>query len=377
MLYNPDDICKDPLQIDFDNLENSSSIPNELNRLDSVESCECIDKTVLADIISKNSKECLYIIGNGFDLHHKLKTTYCDFRDFLKTDKNYGELLKLFARNFALPEKDGDTEWNFFEEVIKYSNSIPFIKGYALNPLTINESCDLLASEIGKINDSLDPAFYSWIQSIENEMNSIKTLQNMEKTLIGDDSIYLSYNYTNVLERFYKISPKSILHLHGFFSESKKESLFLGYGDLYFKVLESYYKNINYDQFGTDKRAEYDVEGKTDDLKRISEESKNKLLYFFKTRNKNYYIQNNRCYEFNTRVLNNLKGIRKVIVLGHSFGASDAFSLKLLRDRLADKDVEWYLGLWSEKSSEFISNYTRMVMYKMFLTKDNTKYFLW
>lgn len=377
MLHNPDDICKDPLQIDFNNLDDLHSDDNELWRLAPVESCEEIDKTVLSEIISKNNKDCLYIIGNGFDLHHKLKTSYLDFREFLKKEKKYSDLLYLFARNFDLPLEDGDKEWNCFEEVIKYSNSIPYIKGYPLNSLTVEESCDLLASEIGRINNSLDLAFYAWVQSIENEMRRQTSLENMEKKLIGKNSIYLSYNYTAVLERFYKISPNNILHLHGLFSESKKESLFLGFGDLNFKVLDSYYKNINYDVIGTDKRAECSVDGKSDDLKRITEESKDNLLSFFKNRNKNYYIQNYRCYEFNTRILNNLKNIRKVIVLGHSFGASDAYSLKLLRDRLSDNDVKWYIGVWADSKSTYKSNYTRMVMYKMFLAKENTRYFLW
>lgn len=376
MLYSTDEISKDPLQINFDNLDVDSSADNELWRLDHVEPCKMIDKAELDKLISLDNSDCLYIIGNGFDLHHGLKTRYLDFRDYLKKDKKHSDLLNLLARNFNLPQNDGEKQWNIFEEYIKYSNSLPFQKGSPLNTNTKDEYCDILAAEIGKINEGLDPAFYDWIQSIENELKR-KCLKNKEKSLIWENSLYLSYNYTDVLERFYNISHENIFHIHGLFSESDKESLYLGFEDLSFKLLDSYHKLISYNSLDPKSGPDMDIDNKAPKLLNMSEESKNKLLSFFTARNKKYYIQNFRCYEFNTKIVNKIKNIRRVIVLGHSFGSSDAYSLKILRDKLSDKDVEWYFGLYSKSSSQYIKNYTRMVMYKMFLTKENTKYFLW
>ena len=380
MLYDPNDFCKDPLQIDFGDLRTEASSNSELWRLDSVLSCEEITKESLFDLVLTHCEECLYIIGNGFDLHHGLKTRYLDFRGFLKqdkTDNQHRALLKLLSRNFELPEDDGEKEWNLFEENIKYANSMPFIKGTPLNKNTIEESCDNLAKEIGTINDSLDPAFYAWIKSLEDEMKSFKTLNHMEIPLLGDKALYLSYNYTDVLERFYETAPKNVFHIHGVYSESQIEPLYLGFGDLSFKVLDSYHKLLTYAEIDENAGPDFDIDNKPPRLNTLSEDGKKALLSFFMARNKTYYLENYRCYDFNTKIINQLQKIRKVIVLGHSFGASDAFSLRLLRDKLQDRHVKWYLGLWLESEPQYRQNYIRMVMYKMFLTKEQTRYFLW
>ena len=386
MLYDPNDFCKDPLQIDFGDLRTEASSNSELWRLDSVLLCEEIQKESLCDLVLTHCEECLYIIGNGFDLHHGLKTRYLDFRNFLKqdkTDNKHRDLLKLLSRNFELPEDDGEKEWNLFEENIKYANSMPFIKGVPLNENTIEVSCDNLAKEIGTINNSLDPAFYAWIKSLEDGMKKLKTLNNMDMPLIGDKALYLSYNYTDVLERFYGIAQENIFHIHGFYSESKKEPLYLGFGDLSFKVLDSYHKLLTYPMLAINidsaKNAgpNFAIDNKPPRLNTLSEDGKKALLSFFTDRNKTYYLENYRCYDFNTKIINQLQKIRKVIVLGHSFGASDAFSLRLLRDKLQDRHVKWYLGVWLESDPQYRQNYIRMVMYKMFLTKEQTRYFLW
>lgn len=46
----------------------------------------------------------LYIIGNGFDLHHGMGTTYKHFGEFLK--RNHGELSKLLDEYFPTYEED-------------------------------------------------------------------------------------------------------------------------------------------------------------------------------------------------------------------------------------------------------------------------------
>lgn len=61
--------------------------------------------------------ETLYIIGNGFDLHHGLKTSYLDFRDDYVKKRNpqmWNNLLDIYG---DVPKQD-DFWWKDFENML-------------------------------------------------------------------------------------------------------------------------------------------------------------------------------------------------------------------------------------------------------------------
>lgn len=60
----------------------------------------------------------LYIIGNGFDLFHNMKTRFEDFRDFL-SDKDF-TLLSEFETFYSITNNEGYLikEWNNLEEIL-------------------------------------------------------------------------------------------------------------------------------------------------------------------------------------------------------------------------------------------------------------------
>ena len=60
----------------------------------------------------------LYIIGNGFDLAHRLPTQYWDFRTYL--ENLYPDFLNSFEQHYYIYPKDADEYkknllWNSFE----------------------------------------------------------------------------------------------------------------------------------------------------------------------------------------------------------------------------------------------------------------------
>lgn len=55
----------------------------------------------------------LYIIGNGFDMHHGLRTSYYDFKKYLYTNKN--ELHNTLEKFVSYPTSDEDL-WAKFEQ---------------------------------------------------------------------------------------------------------------------------------------------------------------------------------------------------------------------------------------------------------------------
>jgi len=55
----------------------------------------------------------LYIIGNGFDRHHGLSTSYQLFGFFLQ--KRHTELYKLFTEYYGLPDLDIHEKKSFWD----------------------------------------------------------------------------------------------------------------------------------------------------------------------------------------------------------------------------------------------------------------------
>ena len=61
--------------------------------------------------------EKLYIIGNGFDLHHELKTSYAHFRDDYVKKRSpilWNDLLDIYGE---APQND-NLWWNNFENML-------------------------------------------------------------------------------------------------------------------------------------------------------------------------------------------------------------------------------------------------------------------
>jgi len=155
----------------------------------------------------------LYIIGNGFDLKHSLKTSYNDFHEYLQ-NKIEINLLKYLDRYFSFK-----TNWSDFEEQLGKPDISGIIheesdlisnddeEGTDIHTFgaKIYEICDLLTTKLKKeINN--------WILSV-NE--SIPYCKKDTKFGITENDFYFTFNYTDTLEKLYGISNCNIWHIHG------------------------------------------------------------------------------------------------------------------------------------------------------------------
>ncbi len=171
----------------------------------------------------------LFVIGNGFDLHHGIPSRYDDFREFLsEKDK---DLLNSIKAHLPLYE---DKLWCNFETALADLNkdSVEYYTSSYLMSYSDDEWRDSghhdYQYEIDKIvtalTDSLKCKLSEWIFEID--------LSNYNKKLhfISPDSHYLTFNYTQTLQSLYAVPDKNILHIHGK-SENQNSSLILGHGD--------------------------------------------------------------------------------------------------------------------------------------------------
>ena len=143
--------------------------------------------------------DTLYIIGNGFDLHHGLKTSYLDFRDDYVKKRNpqmWNNLLDIYG---DAPKQD-DFWWKDFENMLGKVDYAHLEEDYyKLAPARVQNL----------LKNQLPPLFGYWI-------NGIDTNAKMDESLgINQDSMFFTFNYTLLLEKTYQVKEENVWHIHG------------------------------------------------------------------------------------------------------------------------------------------------------------------
>ena len=188
-----------------------------------------MEKTVLHNTTQKG-ENILYIIGNGFDLAHGMKTSYENFRQWLNTY----EPSAVYRLESLYPNiKDNEGRWCDIEAAlgsVTLKEAVEFDKYFRECPDEINgENSSHDAYQCGDnikmVVDTLPSQLRDWIASVDTK----KVCRKFE---IAKDAKFLSFNYTNTLEDVYGID-NDVLHLHEVLIDSRP--LVVGYGDSIFE----------------------------------------------------------------------------------------------------------------------------------------------
>lgn len=153
----------------------------------------------------------LFILGNGFDIKHDLPTRYADFRKYLQASHPKQErlLTEIFEEG---SDEDEDKLWSSVEESLSYLT--PETMVLMADDIYLGEDflySDAFCEELEKHYQPLKllPIYLAeWIRSI-----SLTSIYRYAE--IDNNSFYLTFNYTETLERIYGIDNNSILHVHG------------------------------------------------------------------------------------------------------------------------------------------------------------------
>lgn len=202
------------------------------------------------------SSNHLFIIGNGFDLWHKLPTSYKDFY------KKYSDYLDQIEHYFSYGLQD-EKLWSDFENVLGQfdesilidendfmdfsGDSFPTQQMYGLE-----DAVDSFSRDIVK---DITMSFTEWLKGIN--INS-----SVQKMTFPDAAQFISFNYTSTLQQLYKTPENNVKHIHG--SLGQRSRLVFGHAgtvihatadkDTYYteainngrKVLEALQKPVNY-----------------------------------------------------------------------------------------------------------------------------------
>lgn len=267
----------------------------------------------------------LYVVGNGFDLFHGLKTSYADFNEHLNsTKRDFGYTAEFFE--FSVDEeglwKDFENDLSSFDVdgYFDYHNEVDVTRE-DFRPSQVYGLEDELTNQSEYLVSSIQEAFIEWIGSVE-----INTEYRINAFTPSD--VFLSFNYTPTLQAVYSIDNDKIFHIHGAVSESTE--LIFGHGLTITRQPEL-------DENGDSLRTMFtDAEGNA-----------NKPLAQLQKPVHELISQHEQFFD-------NLNGLQNIFVLGHSLGDVDLPYFELIRQN--SPDAAWKVSFYADDEKEKLRN---------------------
>ncbi|MDF7818694.1 bacteriophage abortive infection AbiH family protein [Runella sp. MFBS21] len=266
----------------------------------------------------------LYIIGNGFDIQHGLKSRYWDFKEYLdNTDKQLVEKLEEYFGSDAL--------WSDFEETLAYLDTeqivdecMDYLQTYSAEDWSDAYHHDYqyeVQQRINLITDTLKKRFTEWILQLRLPNNA-----NENMVVVDKNAKFINFNYTDTLERLYKVAQEKIFYIHNKAVDTNS-TLILGHSrnPQNAKKLDELYNDEN-----TDVRV---AEG-------------NRILddYFIET-----YKSTETIITENSDFFDSLKYLETIYVFGHSLSVVDRpYFLEIIK-RIDKDKVTWKVSFHNKK----------------------------
>ncbi|WP_081330647.1 AbiH family protein [Staphylococcus saprophyticus] len=153
----------------------------------------------------------LFVIGNGFDIKHGLKTNYKIFKnEVAKNDLKLFEIINKAEKVYKERNPyNTSNEWSNFEELLRYIDFADYNSNYINNPIKLrskNNNSNILNNN-NKIIDDINKQFNKWVSKVKLKISG-------KSKKINNDNYYLSFNYTKVLQKKYNINKKNINQIH-------------------------------------------------------------------------------------------------------------------------------------------------------------------
>ncbi|MGG2113412.1 bacteriophage abortive infection AbiH family protein [Lysinibacillus pakistanensis] len=290
----------------------------------------------------------LFVIGNGFDISHGLKTSYDDFRKYLISDTKiktdylivpesqmdqdggmlYDEVEVLSMLFYLISEAESNTEkWsnveaslanlNFsevfdqYDEVLDKDGDIDFWKTSYNN--------EDIASNLVIPTLTVQQLFSEWINTID--ISEAKEKDDFIE-LIENEDLFLTFNYTETLEEVYEVSSEQICYIHG----KQNEEIYFGHG--YTDDITDYYleKHVG---------SENSISEIYENLRKKTELALESKINFF-----------DRLSD---------SDIKEIYSYGFSFSEVDMLYLKEICKQVDTRKIVWYFNDFDQSShSDYI-----------------------
>lgn len=285
----------------------------------------------------------LIVIGNGFDIGHGIPCKYSHFQKYLKNNRE--DILEVMEK-FYYTGVDSEL-WSDFETSLERD-----INYDSLSEI-IGENSPNLGSDDFRDGDWYDAQIYTeqecdqllkmvrsgfeeWIASLK--ISEVKKRYNIDRA-----ALYLTFNYTDVLEKIYNIPVLNILHIHN----KVGEELIFGHG----KNLDEF--NVEKALYGDENAfLSYDEDGNVESNAVGHEQfAENAVCAFYEKMRK----PTDQILENQTSFFSRLKNIEEVVVIGHSYNDIDLpYFIKIAQS--TNNNIKWTLSYFSDNDRNSAEN---------------------
>ncbi|CUY43248.1 Uncharacterised protein [Serratia marcescens] len=287
----------------------------------------------------------LYIIGNGFDLWHGVKSAFSNFRDYVyqRNDLVYRDVEEYLGA--------GD-EWGDLEVALGELD---------IEHLLSNNECHLLSPSDPEWRDSANHDFQFEIERCVNHLSLelrtlfIEWLKQLNPPApiyllksLDTSSQYLTFNYTKTLNTLYGVPDSSVLHIHG--EISRPESVVLGHS-------------------WTPERSLNDRFDIADIDTRLMEANSIIDSYFTKTFKPSMELLN-----ANAAFFKDLVGVTDVYILGHSMSPVDKLYYEAIISTLNTEHCHWHIAC-RNKDDDASAKLERLS--ELGVSKERVSLYLW
>ena len=280
------------------------------------------------DLFDNSIQVSLVIIGNGFDIHHGLATSYADFRNYLIQNGNasFVEQLESFFQSEYYDEKEGRHKF------LLWSNLEAAIGDYDIDSLYheltdwIHVDYDHMIQSATQYEDSPNDFLAPLMDGLPGVVNSWISKVSLHgvvaDVVLPRDAKYLSFNFTTVLEDVYRIPEDRILHVHGLIGGT--EELIVGH-KVYTDESEAFEVGAPIFQ----DEAKRNIIGIMNERRKPTEEIISKHQPFFKS----------------------LQDITDIYVYGHSYSMVDRDYYEEIQKNVGP-ETKWHLGCHDDSARD-------------------------
>lgn len=294
--------------------------------------------------------ETLYVIGNGFDLHHGVKSSYHCYMEWLKENHkdDYQKIIDFYGNKAKEYEW-----WNEFETNLGYFDIREKVENWAfLNQPNDKQLEDMKIdvmrgawdahAEIGGIMSILKDSFHEWIDSLKPALSANKIV------IDSQNAYFINFNYSLTLENVYNIPSAQILHIHGCLND---DEYIIGHGRTYEEVKEDAESYIPPFDSNKDDPSEYGLDAIDDEItEHTKTEAVNKTMEAAK--------QIDKIIEKNRSIFDQLSEVNKVCIYGLSFSSVDEPYLNHIISSVAPK-AKLEASYYSLSDKESIKKFAR------------------
>ena len=302
----------------------------------------------LEEVAPDPEDKVLYVIGNGFDLMHGVRSSYYDFGSTLGKRSHIRFVLENYLQV--------DDLWADFEGALAKLNVEAMSQTYILDNLLdamgayeedapaadFFAAAEMAASPATELPGELDRSFTKWIDTLR-----VRTDDRPLKGIIREGR-FLDFNYTEFIEDLYGAPKGDVCYIHGCRRKKKghpREKLILGHqpeaSDPQFDF-ESKWRGL--DLSGNRAQMIYDAQQIA--LREIGEADEDLTKH---------------CDEIITthkEFFEGLSDIDTVITIGHSLYPVDWDYFAEVMRQNADQDrINWYFGCFSYGDLERIQDF--------------------